>query len=79
MAGHVAGCEEVLRAQGVSNALYGLWVISSVHVEVRGMLSALAGHVAGCTEVLRAQHVGNTVLGLRNMCLVEANGWREIF
>jgi hypothetical protein len=48
LAGTMAGCKEVLKAQHVGNALYGLQGMSSEHVEVRDMLSALAGHVAGC-------------------------------
>jgi hypothetical protein len=46
LAGHVAGCKEVLKGQAVGNALYGLQGMSCEHVEVRGMLSVPAGHVS---------------------------------
>ena len=48
-------------SQTIGNALYGLKCMSSDHVEVRSLLSALEPKVQSCKESLSAQAVGNAL------------------
>jgi hypothetical protein len=63
----VRSCKEPLKAQEVSNALFGLQGMSSEHEEVRGMLSALVPKVCSCQEHLTEQSIGNALYGLQGM------------
>jgi len=56
-----------LRAQEVSNALYGLQGMSSDRQEVLDLVRVLTGKVESCRESLDAQHIGNAMYGLQHM------------
>jgi hypothetical protein len=51
----------------VVKALHGLQCMSSDHVEVRSMLSALEPAVRSCREPLSTQAVGYALYGMRCM------------
>jgi hypothetical protein len=58
---------EPLKAQAVSNMLYGLQGLSSDCPEVRALLRELPRLVKTCTEPLKAQEVGKMLYGLQGM------------
>ena len=60
-------CTASLNAQEVGNAVYGLRCMSSDHVEVRSLLSALEPKVRSCRGSLNVQAVGSALYGLRGM------------
>merc|ERR1719456_1237942 len=62
----VASCSRELKAQEVSNALYGLKSLGDSK-EVRGMLKVLTPKVASCSEELDTQAMANALAGLKSL------------
>ena len=55
-----------MKAQGISNALYGLHRLTD-SAELRRLAAALATRVEGCGERLSAQAVGNACYGMQGL------------
>jgi hypothetical protein len=54
----VRSCKDLLGAQSVSNALYGMRRMNTDSAEVRAMLLVLTSKVESCRETFDAQTIG---------------------
>jgi len=68
----VAQCIELLEAQNVGNALYGLRGMNSDYKEVRSIIIALTPKIATAREDLNGQALGNSLYGLQSMSSKES-------
>jgi very-short-patch-repair endonuclease len=63
----VIKCNEVLNAQNVGNALYGLQSMRSDNQEVRDLIKALTPKFIKCNEELNPQNVGMALYGFSDL------------
>jgi hypothetical protein len=69
----VRNCPELLNAQAVGNALYGLQGMSSEHQEVRDTLDEVLSKFPYCIDAFAAQNISQGLFGLLNKTLLKSH------
>merc|ERR1719199_1927589 len=65
---------EIVSAQSIGNACYGLHLMTCEHVEVRGLVQTLAQKIEACNAELNCQALASSLYGLQGM----SSQWPEV-
>jgi hypothetical protein len=65
---------EIVSAQSIGNACYGLHLMTCEHVEVRGLVQTLATKIEACSAELNCQALASSLYGLQGM----SSQWPEV-
>jgi hypothetical protein len=65
---------EIVSAQSIGNACYGLHLMTCEHPEVRGLVQTLAQKIEACPAELNCQALASSLYGLQGM----SSQWQEV-
>jgi hypothetical protein len=65
---------EIVSAQSIGNACYGLHLMTCEHPEVRGLVATLAQKIEACPAELNCQALASSLYGLQGM----SSQWQEV-